>query len=197
MPVSTTQSKILIAGTRGIPHQHGGFESFAQHLALHLVAVGRNATVACQRDDSRRRFTTEYWHGVKLLKVTAFFFWPIGLIIFDLFTAIFAIFNRPIVLTLGYNTAFIFLLYKAFRVTNIVNMDGVEWRRNKWSKPVKVWFYINERLAMWLGDVLVADHPVIAERLCHKVDPAKVVTIPYGAHRMDKPKAEVLQEAGL
>lgn len=34
-------SKVLaILGTRGIPARHGGFETFAEHLALYLVNRG-------------------------------------------------------------------------------------------------------------------------------------------------------------
>jgi len=34
------QPSILILGTRGIPAAHGGFETFAEKLALFLVARG-------------------------------------------------------------------------------------------------------------------------------------------------------------
>ncbi len=194
--VNSAKPELLIAGTRGIPHQHGGFESFAQHLALHFSAIGENVTVACQ-SDARRGFKSEVWRGVKLLKIPAILPGPIGTIIFDLFTALYAIVNRPIVLTLGYNTAFVFFFYKIFGIVNIVNMDGIEWRRSKWSILVRIWFYINEHLAMWLGDILVADHPVIAERLCRKVDPARVIMIPYGAHRIVEPELQFLEAEGL
>jgi hypothetical protein len=38
---------IRILGTRGVPAAHGGFETFAEHLALHLVRRGWQVTVYC------------------------------------------------------------------------------------------------------------------------------------------------------
>jgi len=39
--------KLAILGTRGIPAQHDGFETFAERLALHLVSNGWAVTVYC------------------------------------------------------------------------------------------------------------------------------------------------------
>lgn len=41
---------IRILGTRGVPAAHGGFETFAEHLALYLVAQGWRVVVYCQED---------------------------------------------------------------------------------------------------------------------------------------------------
>ena len=66
-------------------------------------------------------------------------------------------------LTLGYNTAFLAIFYRLAGRTNVFNMDGLEWRRSKWSLPVRAWFYANEWLGCYLGDHLIADHPKIAD----------------------------------
>lgn len=42
--------KLLILGTRGIPAAHGGFETFAERLALFLAGRGWQVGVYCQRD---------------------------------------------------------------------------------------------------------------------------------------------------
>jgi hypothetical protein len=49
-----------------------------------------------------------------------------------------------VVLTLGYNTAIFNALYRFSGTPNIMNMDGIEWKRNKWSLPAKMWFWLNE-----------------------------------------------------
>jgi len=36
-----------------------------------------------------------------------------------------------LVLTLGYNTAVFCLAYRLKGITNLINMDGIEWRRQK------------------------------------------------------------------
>jgi hypothetical protein len=41
---------IRILGTRGAPAAHGGFETFAEHLAIYLVRRGWQVTVYCQQE---------------------------------------------------------------------------------------------------------------------------------------------------
>ena len=66
-PVSQFQPHVLILGTRGIPAAHGGFESFAEKLALFLVARGWRVTVYCQKDvaGAAERFTKDMWQGIE------------------------------------------------------------------------------------------------------------------------------------
>src|SRR5436853_483396 len=40
--------RIAILGTRGIPANYGGFETFAEHLSTRLVARGHDVTVYCR-----------------------------------------------------------------------------------------------------------------------------------------------------
>ena len=56
--------KIAIAGTRGIPARYGGFETFAERLALGLTADGIATTVYC-----RRHYATVagQWQGIRLV----------------------------------------------------------------------------------------------------------------------------------
>ncbi|MGT2487016.1 hypothetical protein ACU4GA_15790 [Methylobacterium oryzae CBMB20] len=47
---------------------------------------------------------------------------------------------------LGYNTAVFSLLYRLTGKRSVMNMDGIEWKRDRWSRPAKAWFWLNERL---------------------------------------------------
>ena len=61
------------------------------------------------------------------------------------------------------------------------NMDGIEWKRPKWSLPVRAWFCVNEWIAAWTSQRLVADHP--GHRRPSRDAPARAaatVVIPYG-----------------
>jgi glycosyltransferase involved in cell wall biosynthesis len=76
-------------------------------------------------------------------------------------------------------------------------MDGLEWRRPKWSAPVRAWLYANERLGCWLANHLIADHPEIKAHLATRVSEEKVTVIPYGADRVDNADPGYLQRYGL
>lgn len=191
---------IRILGTRGIPAQHGGFETFAESLALYLVSRGWNVTVYCQLDcdnDASREIIEERWRGIRLLHIPVANRGALGTIIFDWRSTLHAAREAGLVLTLGYNTAVFCVLYRLMGIVNIINMDGLEWMRKKWSMPAKTWLYINERLGCWLGNHLIADHPEIKAHLVTRVAPHKISMIPYGADAVDSADASLLNRYGL
>ena len=65
-----TPPTLLILGTRGIPAAHGGFETFAEKLALFLVERGWRVGVYCQDEVTTvtQRFRSEMWRGIELIR---------------------------------------------------------------------------------------------------------------------------------
>ncbi len=171
---------LRILGTRGIPAQHGGFETFAESLALYLVAQGWAVTVYCQPDGDGE-VSEDSWQGVRLVHIPVKQGGAAGTIIFDWRSTVHASKEDGLVLTLGYNTAVFCLMYRLKGIVNLINMDGLEWKREKWSWFEKTWLYLNERLGCWLGNHLIADHPEIKAHLASRVSTNKITMIPYGA----------------
>ncbi|WP_347987290.1 DUF1972 domain-containing protein [Methylomonas sp. AM2-LC] len=188
--------KIRILGTRGIPAAHGGFETFAEHLALYLAEQGWSVTVYNQADDGYKIWEDE-WCGVRRVHIPVKLKGSIATIIFDLKSTLHAARESDLILTLGYNTAVFCLIYRLKGICNLINMDGLEWQRAKWPKPVQAWFYINERFGCWLGNHLIADNPGIVDHLLTRVSPDKITMIPYGADAADKVDKSVLSTYGL
>ena len=75
---------INILGTRGIPAAHGGFETFAQHLALYLRDRGWNVTVYCQLDAANAGAMEDDWNGIRRVHIGTANTGPLGTIQFDL-----------------------------------------------------------------------------------------------------------------
>lgn len=167
---------------------HGGFETFAEYLSLYLVARGWDVTVYCQLDknkSSHKTYDEDDWCGVRRIFIPVRGEGALGTIVFDFLSIIHAIRKRSkIVLTLGYNTAVFNLLFRFFGVINLINMDGLEWKRSKWSIFHKIYLYINERIGCLIGTVLVADHPEIQRHLESRVHSKKICMIPYGARQI-------------
>lgn len=173
---------ILILGTRGIPAAHGGFETFAERLALHLAARGWRVGVYCQREVGRvgRRVSTRVWRGIDLITVEVAAQGPVATLAFDALCAHDAAARGGVCLVLGYNGA-VFLPYLRLRGAQILtNMDGIEWKRPKWPLPVRVFFRISEWIAAWSSHRLVADHPAIADHLATRRPRRAIATIAYG-----------------
>lgn len=190
-----TNKHLSILGIRGIPAAHGGFETFAEHLSLYLIKHGWHVTVYCQEDEGEWREST--WQGVSLIHVPVKTKGALGTIIFDLKTVLHSLKNKNLLLTLGYNTAIFNFLHWVLGRKNIINMDGIEWRREKWGAVAKTWFWLNERLGCWFGSHLVADHPRIEDHLASRVSRNKITMIPYGARIVAHANESILTDYNL
>jgi glycosyltransferase involved in cell wall biosynthesis len=180
--MNQSKPSVSILGTRGVPAAHGGFETFAEYLALFLVERGWNVTVYCQDDVSvvTQKIREDRWRGIQLIRIQVASKGPRATLEFDWACVKDAVHRDSACLVLGYNGA-IFLPYlRLWSKKIITNMDGIEWRRAKWGPVVKTWFWINEWIAAWSSNRLVADHPAIADHLATRRPRRAIATIPYG-----------------
>lgn len=191
-------NKILwIIGTRGIPASHGGFETFAEKFAVHMHSKGWQVKVFCQHDGSGETNITD-WNGIECVNIYSRWKGPLGTLSFDFKSILYAAKSRQgIALVLGYNSAIFNCILRLAGLRVAINMDGFEWKRNKWSWPYKCWFYINERLGAIFANHLVLDHPEI-EDYFSKIWPRRPMTmIPYGGERLDYAEKKVLDSYSL
>jgi glycosyltransferase involved in cell wall biosynthesis len=187
---------LRILGTRGVPAAHGGFETFAEYFARFLSEREWKVTVYCQ-EDVRGPIVEDVWLGIRRVRIPVSTPGAAGTIIFDWKSTVHAAKEKGLILTLGYNTAVFCALYRLFQLRNIVNMDGVEWRRQKWGLVAKTWFWLNDWAGCWLGNHLVADHPEIKSHLETRVCGKKITMIPYGADCVTAADASLVEPYGL
>lgn len=191
------QSKsIAVIGSRGIPAEFGGFETFAEQLSIRLVDKGFSVTVFCEDTQNYRE---DNYKGVKLIYVKTPNIVGVRSIWFDLVNIIRTLRGYDVVYMLGYNTAFAFILPWLFRTNFWVNMDGMEWKRDKWSPFAKRYLKINEWLAAKFSRKLIADAQGIADHLEQAYGVAhKIEMIPYGAFSIEKePDIELIADLDL
>lgn len=190
------QRTVRILGTHGIPAAYGGFETAAENVALYLVARGWRVIVYCQTAGTGA-LTSDTWRGVeRVLVPTRREGWR-GTGSFDWVSIRHAIRYDDLCLTFGYNTAFLNTLQRVRGIPNVINMDGLEWKRAKWGRTHKAILFINERIAARIGTHLVADHPQIATHLHGRAPAYKVSTIAYGAPAIDSAPTDPVLDLGL
>ncbi len=188
--------KIAILGTRGVPNYYGGFEQFAEFFSVYLVQKGHE--VYCYNSHNHP-FQEKSFHGVNIIhqKDPEHKLGTFGQFIYD-FNCIMDSRKRDfdIILQLGYtsNSVWYFLLPKKSII--ITNMDGLEWKRTKYSKPVQQFLKFAERLAAVSSDFLVSDSIGIQKFLTAKYKKESTY-IAYGAYPFDKPDEAILQEYKL
>src|SRR6516225_3009534 len=93
---------VQILGTRGLPANHGGFETFAQDLSLFLVARNHEVTVYCQGKAGEPSYEDE-WNGIRRVIIPAAE-GSRGSLAFDWMSVAHASKTPGVALTLGYNT---------------------------------------------------------------------------------------------
>lgn len=194
--IATEPRRVQILGIRGVPAAHGGFETFAEYLVLWLVERGWEVTVYCQGSETGAQFEDD-WCGVRRVHIPVRLSGAVGTIEFDAKATAAALKRPGVLLTLGYNTGFLSGWVALQRRVNAINMDGLEWKRSKYSAAARAYLYLNERLAAWAGTRLVADHPAIADHLATRVERHRITMIPYGAPPITEADDSALAELGL
>lgn len=184
--------KIAIVGTRGIPNRYGGFEQFAEFLSAGLAARGHEVIVY---NPHFHEFDGETLGGARIVRCynPERLFGSAANIIYDYLSLRDALKRDcDIVYEAGYGTSAISLYLCDISSTQIVtNMDGIEWKRSKWSGPVQklmLWF---EKLAARRSHHLVADNEGIQDYLMSTYG-RKSALIAYGADVFQDPSPSVL-----
>lgn len=187
---------LRILGIRGVPAAHGGFETFAEHLALYLRDQGWRVIVYCQ-EQGTSSVHHDTWQGIERVRISVPGSGALSTIRFDWQSTRDAARHGDVCLTLGYNTAVFNTLLRCKGIPNLINMDGIEWRRAKWSRLPKAWFWLNDWIGCWVGHHLIADNPAIRSHLMTRVHADKITMIPYGATEVQGAPTESVQALGL
>jgi glycosyltransferase involved in cell wall biosynthesis len=196
LPAAGSPPTVRILGTHGVPAGYGGFETAAENVALHLVEHGWRVIVYCQ-EHGEGPITTDVWRGIERVRIPVAREGWLGTAEFDRRSIRHAVATSEPCLTFGYNTAIFNLAQRRRGIPNVINMDGIEWSRARWGPLRQAILYANERIACWIGDALIADHPEIERYLSRKARREKITTITYGAHRLAEAPLEPVRSRGL
>lgn len=185
--------KIAILGTRGIPNYYGGFEQFAEYFSVYLVKKGHE--VYCYNSHNHP-YQEKMFQGVHILHQNdpEHKIGTAGQFIYDYNCIIHARKQHfDIILQLGYTSSSIWYFLMPKKSIIITNMDGLDWKRSKFSHNVQRFLKFAEGLAAKHSDFLVADSLGIQSYL-KKTYQKEATYIAYGAYPFENPNEKVLQE---
>jgi glycosyltransferase involved in cell wall biosynthesis len=186
--------RLALLGARGIPARYGGFETFAEQLAVRLVERGHDVTVFCEAVEG----ASDQYKGVKLRNVRAHKLGPLSTLVYDAACLWQARSSFDVVYMLGYGSSALCWLPRIWGKQVWINMDGLEWARAKWGTIAHWYFRCAEAIAMHTPDRIIADAAAIKANLQsrhRKLPPCDV--IPYGCEIVTSPRPEVLNGFGL
>lgn len=160
--MSSQKNKIAIIGTVGLPANYGGFETLAAHLVKNL-GDKYDMTVYCSGKRYNKQQQQSHYLGAKLRYI------PLDAngiqsIPYDTLSIIHALFFADVLLILGVSGAWILPFVKLF--TNkkiIISIDGIEWKRNKWSTAAKWYLSWAEKIAVKYSHIDISDNESIQD----------------------------------
>jgi len=193
--------KIAILGTRGVPPNYGGFETFAGELSTRLVQRGYEVYVYCreggQGAGAPAPLPPAPWQGVHRIVLPAARHKYLETVSHALLSALDAL-KRDFdaVLVCNAANAFVLPLLRAARIPCAINVDGIERKRRKWNVLGRAVYAIGEAFSVAFASKVIADADVIAAyyREHYAFEP---VVIPYGSEFPDEEDSDVLQRLAI
>jgi glycosyltransferase involved in cell wall biosynthesis len=194
-PAARRRLRIALAGTRGVPARYSGFETCAEQLGARLVERGHDVTVYCRAHHSPIADRT--YRGMRRVLVPTIRNKYLDTIVHAGLSSAHALGRRfDVVLYFIAGNSPVSWIPRLVGTKTVVNVDGLDWRREKWPVVAKQYLQMAERLATWLPDACVTDSHVVQayyrERFKH--DP---VYIAYGSEVDRRPPGETLARFGL
>ena len=154
--------KIAILGTRGIPANYGGFETFAEELSVRLAARGHDVTVYC-RESNYDEDLPEY-KGVKRVTLGSIHTKHLDTLSATFFSTVHYSLRGGDIAYYCNSANAVFTWMPRLRGAKVMlNTDGLEWERAKWGWAGKTWYKWSERVATWFPHLLVSDSRVIQD----------------------------------
>ncbi len=168
---------ISIIGSAGVPAKYGGFETLAEYLIRNL-GDSYDLNVYCSSRiylNKPKFFLNARLHYINLSANGK------SSVLYDILSILKSCRNSNVLLVLGVSGAIILPLIKMFTKKKIiVNIDGIEWKRQKWSNFAQYYLKIQERIAIKFSHYIISDNLGIQEYVLNNYN-VKSVLISYGA----------------
>ena len=187
--------RIALLGTRGIPASYSGFETCVEQLGQRLAQRGHEVTVYCRSHHITYEGTQ--YKGMRLVKLPTIANKYLDTIVHSLLSSVHA-------LALRYDVALYFIagnspvtwIPRLVGTKTILNVDGLDWKREKWPALAKKYIQFAESLATKLPNAYLTDSRVVQGYYRERYN-NEPPYIPYGSEVDILPPGETLERYGL
>jgi glycosyltransferase involved in cell wall biosynthesis len=187
--------RIAMVGTRGVPARYGGFETAVEEVGRRLVERGHEVVVYCRTVPGQSDRATEHL-GMRLVHLPAVRKRSLETLSHSALSIAHLVGHRTdAALVFNAANAPLLPLLRLARIPVATHVDGLEWKRAKWSGAGQRFYRIAESLAVRWSDALIADAVGISVYYAPEVG-ARTTLLTYGAPLIS-PGADRLVELGL
>ncbi len=182
-------------GTRGIPASYSGFETCVEQLGQRLVERGHQVTVYCR--SHHISYPNPEYKGMKLVKLPTIKNKYLDTLCHTLLSSLHCLPGR-------YEVALYFIagnspvtwIPRLFGVKTVLNVDGLDWKREKWPAFAKIYIQLAEYLATLLPTRFLTDSKIVQEYYSQRFK-RRPLYIPYGSEVELVGPGETLAKYGL
>jgi len=193
-----TPQKLHIAflGTRGVPAAYSGFETFVEETGARLVQRGHQVTVFNRYPFVPLR--AKEYRGMRIIRLRTIQRKSLDTLMHTFLSCLWLPFIKPdVVYICGVGNAIFCGLVRLMGVPVVINVDGEDWARKKWSGFAVKWLRASEAWACRLANVVIADAKVIQDRYL-RIYHRETVLVQYGANiRLEDVGTDTLTKFGL
>jgi glycosyltransferase involved in cell wall biosynthesis len=147
-----------------VPANYGGFETLVENLICHhdSLSLNDNLTVYCSSKSYSKKEKSYLSAQLKYIPLNAN---GVQSIPYDIFSLFSAAWNRSdVILLLGVSGAIVLPMIRLISSARIItNIDGIEWRREKWKGLAKIFLRFSEKMAVSFSHEVISDNTVIAD----------------------------------
>jgi glycosyltransferase involved in cell wall biosynthesis len=181
--------KISIVGSAGVPARYGGFETLAENLVKRRTDNNIEYTVFCSAKLYPKKEKKYFSAKLNYIYINAN---RKSSIIYDLICMLFSL-RSDIMLILGISgSIFLPLIKLTYRGKIITNIDGIEWKREKWNKNARNFLRVSERFAVKYSDVVIGDNQEIINYV-NKTYKKDAFFIEYGSDTIHEKQNKILE----
>ena len=187
--------KIALLGTRGIPASYSGFETCVEQLGQRLVERGHGVTVYCR--SHHITYEGNSYKGMRLVKLPTISNKYLDTMVHSFISSLHALPQR-------YDVGLYFIagnspvtwIPRLAGTKTILNVDGLDWKRDKWPTFAKKYIQFAEYLATKLPNLYLTDSRVVQAYYQDRFN-SKPPYIPYGSEVDILPAGETLAQYSL
>lgn len=187
--------KVALFGTRGIPASYSGFETCVEQLGQRLVQRGHQTTVYCR--SHHITYEGSHYKGMRLVRLPTITNKYLDTIFHSFLSSIHALSQR-------YDVGLYFIagnspvvwIPRLVGTKTVLNVDGLDWKREKWPPLAKRYIQFAEHLATKLPNTYLTDSHSVQGYYRDRFGDEPLY-IPYGSEVEIRPPGETLARLGL
>ena len=184
------KKRLCIIGGGGIPARYGGFETFAENIALELKQILEISVICSSKLYPEDEPTKEYFGINRVFYKIAHT--GISSLWYDLKGLLWARKNSDYILLLGIGAGLLMPFIKSLKTQNLLlHIDGLEWIRSKWNFLIKLYLKLSYLIAVRYAHVILLDNRALQKYVPRRYG-KKIRYLNYGGNHIPVNVPEML-----